>query len=51
MRNGYNTAVAAARDLSRTLVHSVNATDAKGEGMNGTPMNIGVAAFGAPSAQ
>ncbi|MEU6017236.1 serine hydrolase domain-containing protein [Streptomyces sp. NPDC047515] len=49
-RWGYNTAVAATRDLSRTLVYSVNATDAKGEGMNATAMNIVVAAFGAPSA-
>ncbi|MFE5091561.1 serine hydrolase domain-containing protein [Streptomyces sp. NPDC056638] len=48
-RWGYNTAVAATRDLSRTLVYSVNATDAKGEGMNPTAMNIVVAAFGAPS--
>ncbi|MER8089839.1 serine hydrolase domain-containing protein [Streptomyces sp. NPDC094048] len=47
-RWGYNTAVAATRDLSRTLVYSVNATDAKGEGMNATAMNIVVAAFGAP---
>ncbi|MFD7496866.1 serine hydrolase domain-containing protein [Streptomyces sp. NPDC059832] len=50
-RWGYNTAVAATRDLSRTLVYSVNATDAKGEGMNPTAMNIVVAAFGAPSAE
>ncbi|MET9662410.1 serine hydrolase domain-containing protein, partial [Streptomyces sp. NPDC006510] len=49
-RWGYNTAVAATRDLSRTLVYSVNATDAKGEGMNPTAMNIVVAAFGTPSA-
>ncbi|MEU0628448.1 serine hydrolase domain-containing protein [Streptomyces sp. NPDC005989] len=49
-RWGYNTAVAATRDLSRTLVYSVNSTDAKGDGMNPTAMNIVVAAFGAPSA-
>ncbi|MFF8915778.1 serine hydrolase domain-containing protein [Streptomyces sp. NPDC015032] len=49
-RWGYNTAVAATRDLSRTLVYSVNSTDAKGEGMNPTAMNIVVAAFGAPPA-
>ena len=37
--------------LSRaTLAHSVDATDAKGEGMNATALNIVVAAFGAPSA-
>ncbi|MER5369712.1 serine hydrolase domain-containing protein [Streptomyces sp. NPDC002722] len=49
-RWGYNTAVAATRDLSRTLVYSVNSTDAKGEGMNPTALDIVVAAFGAPSA-
>ncbi|MFD4860468.1 serine hydrolase domain-containing protein [Streptomyces atratus] len=48
-RWGYNTAIAATRDLSRTLVYSVNATDAKGEGMNPTAMNIVVTAFGTPS--
>ncbi|WP_405716877.1 serine hydrolase domain-containing protein [Streptomyces sp. NBC_00046] len=50
-RWGYNTAVAATRDLSRTLVYSVNSTDAKGDDMNPTAMNIVVAAFGAPSAR
>ncbi|MGW1845932.1 serine hydrolase domain-containing protein [Streptomyces sp. NPDC001966] len=49
-RWGYNTVVAATRDLSRTLVYSVNSTDAKGDGMNPTAMNIVVATFGAPSA-
>ncbi|MFJ2588695.1 serine hydrolase domain-containing protein [Streptomyces sp. NPDC087538] len=49
-RWGYNTVVAATRDLSRTLVYSVNSTDAKGDDMNPTAMNIVVAAFGAPSA-
>ncbi|MFJ6436481.1 serine hydrolase domain-containing protein [Streptomyces sp. NPDC091416] len=48
-RWGYNTAVAATRDLSRTLVYSVNATDAKGLDMNATALDIVVAAFGAPS--
>ncbi|WP_229378959.1 serine hydrolase [Streptomyces sp. VRA16 Mangrove soil] len=33
-RYGYSAALAATRDLSRTLVYSVNATDAKGEEMN-----------------
>lgn len=47
-RWGYNTVLAATPDLSRTLVYSVNATDAKGEDMNATAMNIVVAAFGAP---
>ncbi|WP_175410326.1 serine hydrolase [Streptomyces sp. TRM64462] len=32
-RPGYHTVVAATRDLSRTLVYSVNATDAKGAGL------------------
>ncbi|MFJ8747804.1 serine hydrolase domain-containing protein [Streptomyces sp. NPDC102441] len=49
-RWGYNTLVAATRDLSRTLVYSVNSTDAKGQGMNATAMNVAVAAFGAPPA-
>ncbi|MCM2411387.1 hypothetical protein [Streptomyces sp. RKAG290] len=49
-RWGYNTVIAATRGLSRTLVYSVDATDAKGEGMNATAMKIVVAAFGAPSA-
>ncbi|MGW0665824.1 serine hydrolase domain-containing protein [Streptomyces sp. NPDC002746] len=47
-RWGYNTAIAATPGLSRTLVYSVNATDAKGADMNATAMNIMVAAFGAP---
>ncbi|MET7645298.1 serine hydrolase domain-containing protein [Streptomyces sp. NPDC005426] len=50
-RWGYNTAVAGTRDLSRTLVYSVNSTDAKGSDMNATALNIVVAAFGAPSAK
>ncbi|MFE6037277.1 serine hydrolase domain-containing protein [Streptomyces sp. NPDC056452] len=49
-RYGYNSLVAATRDLSRTLVYSVNSTDAKGQDVNATAMNIVVAAFGAPSA-
>ncbi|MFC9647657.1 serine hydrolase domain-containing protein [Streptomyces sp. NPDC056937] len=48
-RWGYNTAVAATRDLSRTLVYSVNATDAKGRDMNPTALKLMVATFGAPS--
>lgn len=32
-RPGYHTVVAATRDLSRTVVYSVNATDAKGDGL------------------
>ncbi|MFB7295298.1 serine hydrolase domain-containing protein [Streptomyces rubiginosohelvolus] len=49
-RWGYNTAVAATRDLSRTLVYSVGATDAKGKDANATAMGIVVAAFGPPPA-
>ncbi|MFC8225847.1 serine hydrolase domain-containing protein [Streptomyces sp. NPDC057287] len=49
-RYGYNTAVAATRDLSRMLVYSVNSTDAKGRDVNATAMDVVVAAFGAPSA-
>ncbi|MGW2592611.1 serine hydrolase domain-containing protein [Streptomyces sp. NPDC001515] len=48
-RWGYTTGIGATRDLSRTLVYNVNATDAKGQDMNPTTMNVVVAAFGAPS--
>ncbi|WP_413759145.1 serine hydrolase domain-containing protein [Streptomyces sp. MMBL 11-3] len=44
-RPGYGTLLAATRDLSRTLVYSVNATDAKGEGMNPVAERIVRAAF------
>ncbi|WP_431775712.1 serine hydrolase domain-containing protein [Streptomyces cucumeris] len=47
-RWGYNAAVAATRDGSRTLVYSVNSTDAKGQDMNGVAMNLMIAAFGKP---
>lgn len=49
-RYGYNSLVAATRDLSRTLVYSINSTNAKGQDMNATAMDVVVAAFGAPSA-
>ncbi|MEU9878931.1 serine hydrolase domain-containing protein [Streptomyces phaeochromogenes] len=45
-RPGYSTAIAATRDLSRTLVYSVNATDAKSEEMNPVAERIVGAAFG-----
>ncbi|GAA2103954.1 serine hydrolase domain-containing protein [Streptomyces albiaxialis] len=45
-RYGYNTLMAARRDLSRTLVYSVNATDAKGEDLNPTAQRIVQAAMG-----
>lgn len=48
-RWGYNTAVGATRDLARTLVYTVNATDAKGQDTNPTALKLMVAAFGAPS--
>ncbi|MEU1541527.1 serine hydrolase domain-containing protein [Actinacidiphila glaucinigra] len=49
-RYGYTSAIAATRDLSRTMVLDVGATDAKGEDMNSTELALIVAAFGAPSA-
>ncbi|WP_030767440.1 serine hydrolase domain-containing protein [Streptomyces sp. NRRL F-2664] len=44
-RHGYSTAIGATRDLSRTLVYSVNATDAKGQDTNPVPVGIAMAAF------
>ncbi|MCD7444057.1 beta-lactamase family protein [Streptomyces lincolnensis] len=44
-RYGYGTVVAATRDLSRTLVVSVGATDAKSEGMNPVTERIARAAL------
>jgi len=44
-RYGYSAVVVATRDLSRTLVYSVNATDAKGESMNAVAMRIALAAL------
>ncbi|MEU6863114.1 serine hydrolase domain-containing protein [Streptomyces sp. NPDC046876] len=44
-RHGYTTAIGATRDLSRTLVYSVNATDAKGKDMNKVAYGIVAAAF------
>ncbi|MFF7209225.1 serine hydrolase domain-containing protein [Streptomyces sp. NPDC008238] len=49
-RYGYTSVIAATRDLSRTMVVNVGATDAKGEGMNPTELALLVAAFGPPSA-
>jgi D-alanyl-D-alanine carboxypeptidase len=48
-RWGYNAAIGATMDLSRTLVYSVNSTDAKGEDMNPTALALMVATFGEPS--
>ncbi|GAB2926581.1 serine hydrolase domain-containing protein [Streptomyces heilongjiangensis] len=47
-RWGYTTAIASTRDGARTLVHSVNATDAKGRDMNKVAQRIMVAAYGMP---
>ncbi|MGW1869920.1 serine hydrolase domain-containing protein [Streptomyces mauvecolor] len=51
-RWGYNSVIAATVSptgaLSRTLVYSVNSTDAKGSDMNPTAMHVMIAAFGAP---
>ncbi|MGW3953487.1 serine hydrolase domain-containing protein [Streptomyces sp. NPDC004752] len=44
-RYGYSTAVAATRDLSRTLVYSVNSTDAKGTSRNPVAERIAMAAL------
>ncbi|MET9502272.1 serine hydrolase [Streptomyces sp. NPDC006622] len=44
-RYGYNALIAGTRDLSRTLVYSVNATDAKGEGMNPVAERVARAAL------
>ncbi|MGW7520463.1 serine hydrolase domain-containing protein [Streptomyces sp. NPDC054796] len=45
-RYGYNTVIAATRELSRTLVASVNGTDAKGQNMNRVIGDLTFAAFG-----
>jgi D-alanyl-D-alanine carboxypeptidase len=47
-RWGYNAAVASTRDGARTLVYSVNSTDAKGQDMNKVAQKIMVAAYGMP---
>ncbi|MEU0741901.1 serine hydrolase domain-containing protein [Streptomyces sp. NPDC006134] len=44
-RPGYSTAIAASRDLRRTLVYSVTSTDAKGESMNPVAERIVAAAL------
>ncbi|CAM5706929.1 serine hydrolase domain-containing protein [Streptomyces coeruleorubidus] len=47
-RWGYNAAIASTRDGKRTLVYSVNSTDAKGQDMNKVAENIMVAVYGRP---
>ena len=49
-RWGYNSAIGSTRDLSRTLVYSVNSTNAKGQDTNRTVRDLIVAAFGKPAA-
>ncbi|WP_406185122.1 serine hydrolase domain-containing protein [Streptomyces sp. NBC_01006] len=44
-RYGYSTVIGGSRDLSRTLVYSVNSTDAKGQDMNKVAYGIVMAAF------
>ncbi|MGW7255821.1 serine hydrolase domain-containing protein [Streptomyces sp. NPDC054834] len=44
-RYGYNSVIAATRNLSRTLVYSVGSTDAKGEEMNPVAERIALAAL------
>jgi D-alanyl-D-alanine carboxypeptidase len=48
-RWGYNTAIASTRDGSRTLVYSVNSTDAKGQDVSRVALGVMVAAYGPPS--
>ncbi|MFF4400580.1 serine hydrolase domain-containing protein [Streptomyces sp. NPDC001480] len=47
-RYGYNSLIAATRNLSRTLVYSVGSTDAKGEAMNPVAQRIALAALKQP---
>ncbi|WP_020128666.1 serine hydrolase domain-containing protein [Streptomyces sp. 303MFCol5.2] len=44
-RYGYNALIAGTRNLGRTLVYSVNSTDAKGEDMNPVAQRIAMAAL------
>ncbi|MFC5833429.1 serine hydrolase domain-containing protein [Nonomuraea insulae] len=44
-RYGYAAGVGATRDLSRTLVYSVNSTDAKASGQNDRTLSIALASF------
>ncbi|MFH8255090.1 serine hydrolase domain-containing protein [Streptomyces roseolus] len=48
-RWGFNAAIASTRGGERTLVYGVNATDAKGEGMNRTALELMLATYGLPS--
>ncbi|MFI0189959.1 serine hydrolase domain-containing protein [Streptomyces sp. NPDC017082] len=44
-RPGYTAAIAATRDLSRTLVYSVNSTDSKGDGQQSAAQRFAYPAF------
>ncbi|MEV0450598.1 serine hydrolase domain-containing protein [Streptomyces sp. NPDC050600] len=48
-RWGYNAAIASTRHGERTLVYSVNATDAKGQDMNKVALGIMLSTYGLPS--
>ncbi|MET9862083.1 serine hydrolase domain-containing protein [Streptomyces smyrnaeus] len=48
-RPGYNTMIAGTRDLSRTVVYSLNSTDAKGPAMNPVGERLLRAAFDLPA--
>ncbi|MET9955685.1 serine hydrolase domain-containing protein [Streptomyces sp. NPDC006339] len=48
-RWGYNAAIASTRRGERTLVYSVNSTDAKGQDMNKVALGIMLATYGLPS--
>lgn len=48
-RYGYSTVIGGTRDLSRTLVYSVNSTDAKGTALNKVTSGIIMAAFTKPA--
>ncbi|MFE3628184.1 serine hydrolase domain-containing protein [Streptomyces goshikiensis] len=48
-RYGYSTLIGGTRDLSRTLVYSVNSTDAKGPATKGVTFGIIMAAFTKPA--
>ncbi|MFJ3905897.1 serine hydrolase domain-containing protein [Streptomyces sp. NPDC090025] len=48
-RWGYNTAIASTRHGERTLVYSVDATDAKGQDMNQVALGLMLATYGLPS--
>ncbi|WP_371578651.1 serine hydrolase domain-containing protein [Streptomyces sp. NBC_01314] len=48
-RWGYNAVIASTRDGSRTLVYSINSTDAKGRDVSKVALDVMVAAYGMPS--